>query len=425
MKIEYTRPKLTKYQTEIIDSEKRFTICEASTKSGKTVSHIVWLFEQALGGKNQKKQGMEYWWVAPVFAQAKIAFNRMQRFLNIPNFFKVNISELSLTLPNGAVIRFKSADKPDSLYGENVYAAVFDEFTRAKEMAWFALRSTLTATQAPCKLIGNYTGATNWGHKLSKKALEPNSDYAYFKVNAWDAVREGILEESEIWQAKNDLPEPIFKALYLAEGTIDDSLLFEQDALFDMFTNEYVLNAATNKRYLTADIALQGSDKFVIVVWQDWAVIHIEEIAKSDGEQVLSKIKSVANRFNVAVSNIAFDADGVGGFLKGFLRTAVSFVNHSKALKDEQYANLKSQCFFRLAKQVNERTIYIKPQNYKSEIIQELEQVKAHQPDKEGKLRVIPKDIMKQLLGHSPDFADALMMRSYFDLKQKFKSKSV
>ena len=75
-KIEYTRPKLANYQAEIIDCKKRFTITEASTKSGKTVSHIIWLFEQSIQGSN----GQEFWWVAPIFSQAKIAFERMQRF---------------------------------------------------------------------------------------------------------------------------------------------------------------------------------------------------------------------------------------------------------------------------------------------------------------------------------------------------------
>jgi len=33
-------------------------------------------------------------------------------------------------------------------------------------------------------------------------------------------------------------------------------------------------------------------------------------------------------------------------------------------------------------------------------------------------MRVISKDLIKEKLGRSPDFADALMMRVFFDLQQ-------
>lgn len=429
MKLDYKRPPLAAYQTKIIDCKKRFTVCEASTKSGKTVSHIVWLFEKALEDRTgvkahqrQEKEGMEYWWVAPVSSQAEIAFNRMQRFLSQKGFFKVNKTKLTLQLPNGAMIRFKSADKPDSLYGENVYAAVFDEFTRAKETAWAALRSTLTATKGPCKFIGNYTGASNWGHKLSKKAKKANSEYAYFKINAWDAVREGVLEESEILQAKEDLPYEIFRALYLAEGNIDKAKLFDDEAISDIFTNSFVTGS---KRYITSDIALEGSDMFVTIVWEGWRVIHIEVMPKSSGEQVVNKIKALALQFGVPNSRIAYDNDGVGGFVKGYIRGAVSFVNNSRALNGENYYNLRSQCYYILAKKANERLVFITDKFYQSKIEEELAAIKSASVDKGGKLRVVGKDVIKLLIDRSPDFADALMMRSLFDLKSKSKSKYV
>ena len=55
---------------------------------------------------------------------------------------------------------FKGADKPDALYGEDVYAAVIDEASRCKEEAWHAVRSTLTATRGPIRIIGSGLGAS-------------------------------------------------------------------------------------------------------------------------------------------------------------------------------------------------------------------------------------------------------------------------
>ncbi len=223
--IEYSRPWLANYQVRLIDDPARFTICEAATKCGKTASHIIWLFEEAL---KIKKVGGEVWWIAPVYQQAKIAFTRMRNQfesdLKEP-FFKVNETELTLTIPTGAVIRFKTAEKPDNLYGEDVYAAVFDEFTRAKESAWYALRSTLTATNGKCKMIGNARGKKNWGYLLGVKARNGEPGYSYHKITIFDALNENIpgITLEEIEQARRDLPEHIFNELYMAEPNEDFS----------------------------------------------------------------------------------------------------------------------------------------------------------------------------------------------------------
>ena len=218
------RPNLSPYQKKIIYSPARFTVTEAATKIGKTYSHLWWIFEEAGTGI---KRGHNYWWIAPVYSQAKIAFTRLKKYLSGNG--KINESELYVALPNGSFIWFKSADKPDNLYGEDVYGAVFDEFTRAKEDAWTAIRSTLTATRGKCKFIGNVRGKKNWGYRLGVKARSGDPEYEYFKITANDAVNAGILNEAEIKQAENDLPEHAFKQLYLAEALEDGANPFGAD----------------------------------------------------------------------------------------------------------------------------------------------------------------------------------------------------
>jgi hypothetical protein len=130
---------------------------------------------------------------------------------------------LVLTTPIGSRIEFKSAEKPDNLYGDDVYAAVFDEASRAREESWYALRSTLTATQGKCKLIGNVKGKKNWFYKIGERAKSGDPNMEYFKITAYDAVKEGILQADEVEQAKRDLPTHVFNELYLAEPADDNS----------------------------------------------------------------------------------------------------------------------------------------------------------------------------------------------------------
>ena len=162
---EYTRPWLTPYQVSALFCPARYAIVEASTKVGKTAGSMVWLAEQAMQGQ----AGENFWWVAPIGSQAKVVFRRVK--FSLPRkVYHANETELTVTLLNGAVLWFKGADHPDSLYGEDVYAAVIDEATRVKAEAWHAVRSTLTATEGPIRIIGNVKGRRNWMYHLARKA---------------------------------------------------------------------------------------------------------------------------------------------------------------------------------------------------------------------------------------------------------------
>jgi phage FluMu gp28-like protein len=226
--IHYNRPQLANYQLDALFNDARYGIVESSTKAGKTAACLVWIIEQALQGKS----GQDFWWIAPVYGQAKIAFRRLKAGLPRESY-TANESDLTLTLINGARIVCKSAEKPDNLYGEDVYAAVFDEASRAREEAWHALRSTLTATRGKVRIIGNVKGRKNWAYKLARKAESGEPGMSYQKITAYDAIDAGILDESEIEDARRQLPENVFRELYLAEPSDDEGNPFGMVAIQD------------------------------------------------------------------------------------------------------------------------------------------------------------------------------------------------
>lgn len=410
MKIKVKRPNLTSYQKKFLYNDARFTITEASTKVGKTFSHIWWLYEQA--HLPERKANDNVWWVAPVYSQAEIAFKRLKVKLGRTGVYKINESKLIITCPNGVHIHFKSAEKPDNLFGEDVYAIVFDEAPRARVDAFYALRSTITSTLGKIKLIGNFGGTANWMHQLKDKALT-DKEYAYYKITAWDAVKEGILEEAEILQAQKDLPDKIFKQLYLAEEQEGDSQLCSYGNINSLWTNTH---AERGTKYITADIALHGSDKFIVIVWDGFVIIDYLEVDKCDAPEVESTLKLMAEKHSVMRNNIAYDADGLGSFLRGYLAGAKPFNNGSKPLREKIYKNLKSECGYNLAKKINSGGIYIDFDVPKSEFIKEIECLQSYALDNEGKMQLMPKSKIKEVIGHSPDKLDAILMRMFFDL---------
>lgn len=296
--VNYKRPPIYEKQRLGIFHEERIGIVEASTKSGKTYGCIVWLTEQAL---TTGKPGRHYWWVAPVYGQAKIAFNRLRRGLP-PQLIKVNETELTIELFNGAIIQFKSGEKPDNLYGEDVFAAVLDEATRMRQEAWHAIRSTLTATRGPVRIIGNVRGRRNWVYKLarSKAAVE------YHRITAWDAVEAGIVDRAEIEAAQDELPEHIFKELYEAEASDDGGNPFSLKHLDECFLAERPTAIGPIVAY-GVDLA-KSSDWTVVTGLDTFGFAAVLERWQDSWENTKARIVGIIGRQVPAL----VDATGVG-----------------------------------------------------------------------------------------------------------------
>ena len=217
----YERPPLYPKQEAAIFHPARYTMVEASTKAGKTCGCLVWLFERALSGG----PGTHYWWLAPVQSQARIAYRRLKGGMP-PGIFRASESDYAITLRNGAMIWFRSAENPDTLYGEDVQAAVVDEAMRVKESSWHALRSTLTATRGPVRIISNVRGLRNWAYALARRAEAGAPDMHYARITAEDAVEAGVLDAEEVEDARHTLPEHVFRELYFAEPAETLSLIY-------------------------------------------------------------------------------------------------------------------------------------------------------------------------------------------------------
>lgn len=196
-----------------------------------TIGCLAWFAEKALVEGRAERN---YWWCAPVFGQSEIAYRRMKA--RLPKaYYKANQSKLTITLANGATMWFKSAERPDDLYGEDVYAVVMDEASRMREESWHAIRSTLTFTKGPVRMIGNVKGRKNWFYKLGKLAEEGADGMAFHKITCWDAVEAGVLDREEIEAAQRDFhrlgKDGAFAQLYLAEAADDGDNPFGLDAI--------------------------------------------------------------------------------------------------------------------------------------------------------------------------------------------------
>jgi hypothetical protein len=206
------------------------------------------------------------------------------------------------------------------------------------------------------------------------------------------------------------------------EYNSDASILIDYDKILDAFNSTYIPNGT---RYITCDVARFGNDSTVIGVWDGFRVKFHQYKGKSVVE-VADIIKSLQLENQIPTSQVVVDEDGVGGGVVDILRCK-GFINNSSALKNpitlakENFDNLKSQCYFKLAEMINDNKIYIEASGKMKEmIIQELEQVKQKAVDNDSTKGIIAKDKVKALIGRSPDFSDCLAMRMYFEYSPKF-----
>ena len=195
-----------------------------------------------------------------------------------------------------------------------------------------------------------------------------------------------------------------------------DSLI-QYDAILNMFSQIGV----DGDRYISCDVARFGSDKTVIMFWQGLHISFIKTLLKSSVNDVVEAVRQLQQEYQVNLRNIIVDEDGVGGGVKDYLRCQ-GFVNNSRALKNENYQNLKTQCYYKLADLINKGQVGVSCSdvNVKNYIIEECEQVRTKDADKDNKLQIIPKDTVKAILGRSPDYSDALAMRMYYEIDANF-----
>lgn len=209
---------------------------------------------------------------------------------------------------------------------------------------------------------------------------------------------------------------------------LDSRRLYSDAEIFDLFTNSFV--EGTGNRYMTADVALEGSDLFTVGIWDGYVLEYYYEYQVLLPEEVEPLLIDLAKAHRIPESHIAFDANGVGAMLSGKFRNAFPVVAQSKPLPDAietgyrketptipQYVNLRSQLYWKFKHVLADREVYIavKDVSLRQRLVQELRAITKITLTN-GKLGVVPKEEIKAKIKRSPDIADMLVMREVFNL---------
>jgi phage terminase large subunit len=219
------------------------------------------------------------------------------------------------------------------------------------------------------------------------------------------------------------LPEQDRRRLRDGDWDYDEAIdrLYSVDDVLRCFRNELL----SGEKYITADIARFGKDRTVIGLWDGLTLTKVEMLRRASVTEVAAKIKTMATAHGVKLSNVLADEDGVGGGVVDVLKCR-GFVNGSRATKPELFLNLKAECYYKLAELIEQnRVTFVGVDELRDEVVKELDMIRRKNVEKDGKLQVTGKDEIKSQHGVSPDIADMIAMRCFFELKPNYGKYSV
>lgn len=326
----------------------------------------------------------------------------------------------------------------DSLGSLEITGAFVDECNQIVEKAWLVLKSRirykLEEFNLTPKMLGTCNPSKNWVYQRFFKPSRNKNLKPYLKF-----VQSLLTDNPHISKHYRENLLTLDKAsrerLLNGNWDYDDdpTALCQYDDIQAVFLNDHI--QIGGKMYLTADIARLGSDKAVIIVWDRWVVVDYKIYDLSLITEIQDCINMFRHKYGIAKHHCVADQDGLG---VGVVDNCgiKGFVNGSKPFNEEtgedyatpKYNNLQTQCGYYLAKQINKNAIWWKApieDRYKEEIEEELGQLKNWKVDDENKVYLLPKVEIKNNIGRSPDFRDALLMRSFFDLENSYEDLTI
>ena len=192
----------------ILSDPTRYKVVCSGRRWGKSYFSLIYLLYKPFKANERR------WIVFPTYRQAKMVSWNILKNIFANKEVRINETELSITLDNGAKIELKGADKPDSLRGVSTTMVVLDEYSYMKENVWGEIiQPTLAETPGSALFVGTPTGVQNHFYDLFVKGQSSNSDYKSWQFTT---IEGGFISAEEIDNAKKNLDKRTFEQEYLA-----------------------------------------------------------------------------------------------------------------------------------------------------------------------------------------------------------------
>jgi len=279
------------------------------------------------------------------------------------------------------------------------------------------------------KMLFTCNPARNWiyydYYKPYKEGnLEPTKAFVPALVTDNPSIKKEYVDNLKKWDHVT-----VQRLLYgNFEYSDEDWLLLDIDSVSSIFKKDSTIDE-DKKFYLSCDVARKGNDKTVIMLWRWLTVLQVFHQKKTDLQELAQQIIRISMWNNIPRNHIVIDEDWLWGWVIDQIRGCRGFINNARAIEERRatkdlakranYANLKSQCYFKLCEQIKLWIVHVNCDEFvKEQLTQELLQIKIKDLDKDWKFAIEGKELVKERLWRSPDFSDCMAMRMLFELKR-------
>lgn len=345
---------------------------------------------------------------------SQITYNQNDNIITFINGSEIILMDLYLYPQDAEFVRLGSLE---------LTGAAIDEAAEISEKAFNILKTRirykLVEYNIHPKILIATNPSKNWCYNLFYKPDLDRTMPAHRKFISSLPTENKYLPSTYAEQLLNT-DELTRQRLYYGNWDYEESAydLFMHEAIVDSFY--FTSTKDKEHRYITVDVAAGGDDKTVITFWQGWHCSFIEKYSKINTFQIIDRVKQLKSELTVPITNIIVDSIGVGVGVADGLVGCVRFQANEAPFNGEGFKNIKAQLFYKFSELMNSGQVSLMVEDKeKDAICQELEAHKRFNVDNDKKWEVTPKAAVRSAIGRSPDTADALMMRTYFEYRKK------
>ena len=255
---------------EIINDQHRFKVIVAGRRWGKTHLAIMWLLSEEITENNS------LWYIAPTYRQGKmIAWPVLRQLFRHHSEAKINESELSVTLTNGATISIKGADNEDSLRGAGINKVILDEYAYFKPHVWEEIILPMLATsQGQAMFIGTPSGYNAMYDLYMKGQSDPDWKSWKFKT-----IEGGFVEKDEIKRIKSNMDGRLYRQeMESSFETTGNRAAYN----FDRDIHVKKADELAQNRWIGMDMNVDYMTAVIACEYTDGTVHYFDEIRQSN-----------------------------------------------------------------------------------------------------------------------------------------------
>jgi len=385
----------------------RFCVLVAHRRLGKTVMAVNHMIKMAIKCTELQPR---YAFIAPFFKQAKlIAWDMLKRYSAPVPGIKVNESDSTIEFPhNKAKIYLFGGDNPDALKGTYLDGVVLDEYAQMRPgLFQETIRPTLSDRNGWALWIGTPKGINQFHEQYSQATRLMDSGDKNWWSGVYRADSTNIINSEELVQLKSTLSDATFRQEYLCDwSAASDDVLITIDMVLESCGRKYTpYDVQGAPRIIGVDPARFGDDRSIVVRRQGLQVFTPKVYTKIDNMTLASRIIDEINDFKADA--VFIDAGGGAGVIDRLRQLGHKNVFEvpfgGSPIQPSVYANKRAEIYDLMKSWIVSGGALPPGEDVKADLV-----VSTYGYDAANRMKIEPKDKIKERLGKSPDIADAI-----------------